>query len=54
VLQVSAAGKTVTATVDVRLKRALAGRTLRVAVQASDVHGQRQLDRLAGTILPAR
>jgi hypothetical protein len=46
--------KTVTGTITVRLGRSLAGQTLRVAVQATDIHGQRQLEPLAGTVFVTR
>lgn len=44
------AGKTVTANLRLLLPRALAGLTLRLAVQATDIHGHRQLEPDAGTI----
>ena len=48
------AGKTVTANLRLRLPRALAGQTLRLAVQATDIHGHRQLEPDAGTIHVSR
>jgi len=48
------AGKTLTANLRLRLPQALAGRTLRLAVQATDIHGQRQLDPDAGTVRVSR
>jgi hypothetical protein len=43
-------GKTVTAKLGLRFSPELAGRTLRVAVLASDRHGHRQLRKRAGTV----
>jgi hypothetical protein len=43
-------GRTVTTRLTVRFSRSLARRTVRVAVQATDVHGRRQLDTHAGVI----
>jgi hypothetical protein len=43
-------GKTVTARLALRLDRSLAGRRLRVEVEAADVGGARQLERRAGWI----
>lgn len=48
------AGKTLTANLRLRLPRALAGRTLRLAVQATDIHGHQQLEPNAGTIRVSR
>jgi hypothetical protein len=43
-------GRTVTARLAMRLARSLGGRSLRLAVQATDVNGRRQLDAHAGVI----
>jgi hypothetical protein len=43
-------GKTVTAKLGLRFSPELAGRTLRVSVNASDRHGRRQLQNRAGTV----
>ena len=43
-------GKTVHARLALRLDQSLAGRTLKAEVEATDKHGQRQLERRAGTI----
>ena len=48
------AGKTLTANLRLRLPQALAGRTLRLAVQATDIHGHKQLEPNAGTIRVSR
>jgi hypothetical protein len=48
--QVSHHGKTVAAQLALRLPRSLAGHNLRVAVQATDRHGHRQLEPDAGVI----
>ena len=47
-------GKTLTANLRLRFPRALAGRTLRLAVEATDIHGHRQLEPDAGTIRVSR
>ena len=47
-------GKTVTAELVLRPSKRLAGRSLRLAVQARDVHGKRQLEPLAGSLTIAR
>jgi hypothetical protein len=47
-------GKTATAHLAIKLPRSLAGRTLRLAVQAADRHRHRQLDPRAGVIHVAR
>ena len=46
-------GKWVTARIWLRPSRRLAGRTLRLAVRATDVHGHRQLEPLAGSLTVA-
>jgi uncharacterized protein DUF1565 len=48
------AGKTVTANLRLRFPEALAGLTLRLAVQATDIHGHRQLVPFAGTVRVSR
>jgi len=48
------AGKTVTANLRLRFPEALAGLTLRLAVQATDIHGRRQLEPFAGTVRVSR
>ena len=48
--KVSHHGKTATAAVALRVSRKLAGRTLRLTVQATDVRGRRQVEPLAGTL----
>jgi hypothetical protein len=48
------AGKTITANLRLRFPRALAGWTLRLAVQATDIHGHQQLEPDAGTIRVSR
>jgi hypothetical protein len=47
-------GKTVSARLALRLDRKLAGRRLRLAVEARDVRGLRQIERRAGSIRVAR
>jgi uncharacterized protein YraI len=47
-------GKTASARLGLRLNRSLAGRRLRVEVEAIDVRGARQLERHAGTVRVAR
>jgi hypothetical protein len=46
--------KTVSAQLVLRLDRKLAGRQLRLEVEAVDVHGARQLERGAGSIRVTR
>ena len=48
--KVSHHGKTVTAALAMRASKKLAGRTLRLSVQATDVRGRRQVEPLAGTL----
>ena len=48
--KVSHHGKTVTAALAMRASTELAGRTLRLSVQATDVRGRRQVEPLAGTL----
>ena len=43
-------GKTVTANLSLRVSHKLAGRALRLAVQATDANGRRQLEPLAGSL----
>jgi hypothetical protein len=52
--RVSHHGKTVTARLALRLPRSLAGQNLRLAVQATDRHGRRQLEPDAGVIHVAK
>jgi hypothetical protein len=47
-------GATVSARLALRLDRSLAGRRLRVDVEAVDAHGARQVERHAGSIRVAR
>ena len=47
-------GRTVTARLAVRVKRSLAGRNVRVAVQATDRHGRQQFEPDAATIHVAK
>jgi hypothetical protein len=47
-------GKTVTAELMLRPSKRLAGRSLRLAVDARDVHGKRQLEALAGSLTIAK
>ena len=47
-------GETVTARVAIRLDESLAGQTLQVEVEATDVRGRRQLERDVGTIRVAK
>jgi hypothetical protein len=47
-------GRTVTAKLALRLSKSLAGRYLRIAVQATDRHGHKQLEPDAGTIRVAK
>jgi hypothetical protein len=46
-------GKTVTASLWLRVSPKLAGRALRLAVQATDANGRRQLEPLAGSLTVA-
>jgi hypothetical protein len=47
-------GKTVTATLDLRPSKKLTGRTLHLAVQATDARGRTQIEPLAGRLTVAR
>ena len=48
--RLTAKGKRVSARLAIRPDRSLAGQTLKVEVEATDVRGRRQLEREAGTI----
>jgi hypothetical protein len=47
-------GKTVVASLNLKVAKRLAGQTLRLSVEATDIHGRTQIEPLAGSLIVAR